>query len=118
MSLVEDARILGGFGPYFKRGDEATCWYCRETVIAHELYHDPTCPWLALPRIVAALEAAERMVEQLDLDGPWTSDPSRSSSHLMVCRLCEVDLERGYHADTCVWKALVSALAAGREEGE
>ena len=102
MSLVEDARILGGFCPYFKRGDEATCWYCRETVIAHELYHDPTCPWLTLPRIIAALEAAERIAaDQPNGEG-------------IYCACCGRFL--GSCVPDCAWQALVSALAAGQEE--
>lgn len=31
--------------------------------------HDPDCPWIAVPKIVAALEAAERMTTFSDEDG-------------------------------------------------
>lgn len=60
MSLLDDARELINRGP----GDpeypaDAPCPYCCF------LPHQEDCPWLALPRIVAVLEAAERWKQAL-----------------------------------------------------
>lgn len=41
------------------------CFECDASITVGEL-HAPDCPWLALPKIVAALEAAERSVRALD----------------------------------------------------
>ena len=54
MSVLDDARrlVASGSAPVDDQGD---CWFCQAMTRDHE----SDCPWLALPRIVAALEAAE-----------------------------------------------------------
>ena len=54
MSLVEDAKKLAEDG-WLYDGD---CGGCDGTDDGYE--HTLDCPWLSLPRIVIALEAAER----------------------------------------------------------
>ena len=43
---------------------DAWCWFCNARVVEHldappPKPHKPDCPWLSLPKIVAALERAE-----------------------------------------------------------
>ena len=59
MSPLEAARQLGGFNPFAwsDRAGYAFCVACDGV----EPAHNPDCPFLALPQIVAALEAAERV---------------------------------------------------------
>lgn len=58
MSAIEDARRLAGAEPVIhnKMTSENECAMCMGVSGDHV----PECPWLAMPRIVAALEAAER----------------------------------------------------------
>lgn len=73
MGLIEDARALAESDP--TRDDSSsspgTCRYCGgETVgrlLTMRVLHADTCPWLALPRIVAALEAAQQMLDYIDV---------------------------------------------------
>lgn len=72
MSLIEDAKALVGMapdpmGPY-------PCGVCGEYPVTDfvdghmvrcRIDHAPTCLWLAMPRIVAALEAAEAQEARL-----------------------------------------------------
>lgn len=60
MSLLEDARRLAEHEPIYNNGSYG---YCGE--LARSGLHASDCPWLAMPRIVAALEAAERMQQAL-----------------------------------------------------
>lgn len=53
MGLLDDARQLTAVSPM----NDGICVYCDMSD------HSPDCPWLALPRIVAALEAAERLLK-------------------------------------------------------
>ena len=57
MSLLDDARRLAEKEPV--RGID--CLYCA-AVMVDEYPHEPDCPWLSLPKIVAALEALELSV--------------------------------------------------------
>lgn len=58
MSILDDARRLAATDPWYEN-ERAGTSFC----IACGMYesHADDCPWLALPRIVAALEAAERL---------------------------------------------------------
>ena len=56
MSLVDDARKMAKTHPAGNR-ENTVCHLCGGRA---GCYGD--CPWLSLPRIVAALEAAERFV--------------------------------------------------------
>lgn len=68
MGLIEDARALAESDPTREDSSSSpgTCRYCGgETVgglLTMRVLHADTCPWLALPRIVAALEAAQQVV--------------------------------------------------------
>lgn len=58
MSLLDDARRLAD--PYAVPEDgPGICWWCGEPAMWIGGGHAPDCPWLSMPRIVAALEAAE-----------------------------------------------------------
>ena len=62
-TLLEAARWMAHNRPH-EVGE--ACWYCNGGWPADFSAEDPpkvSCPWLALPRIVAALEAAERLAE-------------------------------------------------------
>lgn len=72
MSLLDDARKLrdeqAGTWTEDGRGWMAACRFCDaySEVSEESLVHAPECPVLALPRIVAALEAAELMTIACD----------------------------------------------------
>lgn len=59
MILSDDARRLAVSNPVVAEGKIAIGAVCAVCWV--EGGHDSECPWLALPRIVAALEAAERL---------------------------------------------------------
>lgn len=71
MSPLEAARQmlekLGYDGPqdrYELPYTQSSCSLCdASTSEFFNMPHEPACPWLAMPRIVAALEAAERVVQ-------------------------------------------------------
>ena len=129
MGLVEDARTLArrGFTPW-EDSCHLTCELCGNDGAGVEGAHphDPTCPWLSMPRIVAVLEAAERMVAAADLVLVDTVQvlPSTQVVPEDGCRICHVVLEpNGEHDPACTvpwlrdaYQALVSALAAGSVE--
>lgn len=57
MSPLEAARRLAATDPFVDNERAGTfCVFCDAPK-----YHASDCPWLAMPKIVAALEAAERM---------------------------------------------------------
>lgn len=71
MTLLEDARRLVKAGHRKSEGGHLYCVRCRAhlcSVPTEECEepdwedHGPACPWLAMPRIVAALEAAEAVI--------------------------------------------------------
>lgn len=45
---------------------DGNCWYCFWHLLHDGSGHDPDCPWPVLPRIVAALEVAERVMDRFD----------------------------------------------------
>jgi hypothetical protein len=74
MSLLDDARRLAEMQPGWDPGTEG--WACsgcravsgpfadeeREADVAYAAFaHDPDCPWLSMPKIVAVIEAAARV---------------------------------------------------------
>lgn len=70
MTLVEAARRLTerGFTPY-DEDDAIICELCDQPVAVANTPngwagHAPVCPWLSMPRIVAALEAADRLIDR------------------------------------------------------
>lgn len=103
-SLVEDARRLDN-AP-LPTDDEGRCWFCEE-IPSEEGHHGP-CPWLALPRIVQALEAAERVAERFPED-----EKGRDilGSRFRKCAFCwHADIGGTLHAEDCPWQVLVAAL--------
>ena len=88
MGLIEDAkRLSDGYLDPMDRNDE--CELCG-LVISHA----DDCPWLAMPQIVKALEAAQAVV--------WED----------CCRLACCN--GGLHDDECPIPALRRALAGGQ----
>jgi hypothetical protein len=69
MSLIDDARRLWREGaPSIY--DTAFCGRCGKRRTGESTYdHDPDCPWLAMPRIVAVLEAGEAYVQEMEGQG-------------------------------------------------
>ncbi len=68
--LLDAARRLAEYPPSYDSRGHMLCGYCHED----EHVHAPDCPWLSLPKIVAALEAAEWMVkahESHEYPGYW-----------------------------------------------
>lgn len=105
MSLIDDARRIEEIDPTYE--DDGYVGLGRHVCVFCGTWapdHGGDCPWLSLPQIVAALEAAEKIVGVLDEDGP--TDNGRG----MVCRCCGVALATGYHDADCPWQALVTAL--------
>jgi hypothetical protein len=77
MAPLEAARCLAeGATP---DNDDGFCVYCQRRIVgtqwAKAVPHAPDCPWLALPAIVRALEAAERLVQSdrlfVEGEGTW-----------------------------------------------
>ncbi len=74
MTLLDDARRLSVGPPPLEKFDGEVCHYCRHLMVEivdnegnflKPQPHHPDCPWLAMPKIVAVLEAAERMVQEV-----------------------------------------------------
>ena len=60
MSLLDAARRLAETDPAELVNSHSRCHWCEEFTSTEQ--HTPDCPWLAMPQIVAALEAAERVI--------------------------------------------------------
>ncbi len=91
MSPLDAARNLAGDTPIdyagHDRGVLPTCWYCERS--GWEGDHADDCPILALPRIVAALEAAvqfesilKEWPEGMDIYGIWTDWTEKAKPHI------------------------------------
>lgn len=63
MNPLNAARMIERLAPWFREPDGSRCFYCDATLSDHRLRseHRRSCPWLAMPKIIAALEAAERV---------------------------------------------------------
>lgn len=125
MTLVEDARKIAISEPLQFNDDSRAinCLMCnsdhfrdghREIDPDREIDHAPDCSWLAMPKIVAALEAADRLVllspedETLMVgvwDCHWCGGVLVNESGYRV-----VEVEVAGHAPDCDWQALVAAL--------
>jgi hypothetical protein len=82
MSLVDDARRLAETCPSeTDRGGRGECYYCSggnyegdysdQTPTLADFRHQPDCPWLSMPKIVAALEVAEQLCHHMLLEEVW-----------------------------------------------
>lgn len=78
MSLIEDAKNLLADTPMATdRGGRGNCHYCcggnyeggylDESRTLPEPIHEHDCPWLSMPKIVAALEAANGLLQVVDI---------------------------------------------------
>ena len=115
MTLIEDARRIAAAGAPMSA--HAWCWFCHARLVGYfdfvnEQPHRPDCPWLSLPRIVAALEAAQALVEA----GPPIH--AYSSPFLFRCVYClgseEGSFSKEFHTVHVVddpWLELCSALS-------
>lgn len=86
---------------------DGNCWYCYWHLLHDGSGHDSDCPWPALPQIVAALEAAER------LESPVVLDIQYGTPDGVYCRDCGAGASSEalvIHAPDCAYRALVAAL--------
>lgn len=70
MTLIEDAKNVACSYPLWTSPDGVMyCFVCpgwaQITVGGVDFVHHADCSWLAMPRIIAALEAAERVISAL-----------------------------------------------------
>jgi hypothetical protein len=118
MTPLEAARRLAECEPYsppLLSADGSICAFCggdaddgRHWVEGKGWIDGPhcdDCPWLALPKIIAALEAAERLSSET---GPVAfAIPPR-----VLCRVCDSEGSDWTHTARCPWAALREALDA------
>lgn len=145
MSLLDAARRLAEIPPEWDEGEQS--WVCsgcntvvgpfidseRDADAGHESFvHEEHCPWLALPRIVAVLEAAETVVDATTFVAHDPLD-ERPDAHQLACKSCGEDMlcdcteaecddiepwaaammrnyRRIVHQSDCVAQALIMAL--------
>ena len=80
MSLLDDARNVVALGPCYVESIkpyEISCRYCGErppTIHSDHpgrspIPHDTDCPWLAMPQIIAALEAVDGILKDEIISG-------------------------------------------------
>ncbi len=112
MSLLDAARRLVELGP------PKSCEYnsfdgehvpimacCGASTLGPHL---PRCPWLSMPRIVAALEAADAFLMALP---EWKDKPElRDHDDVTGFGYCPICYESDGHLDACEYQALVAAL--------
>lgn len=72
MSLLDDARRLADDRPVrggsaLKSHPRGCCYYCGADGYGEP--HADDCSWLAMPRIVAALEAGEEYIREMEGQG-------------------------------------------------
>ena len=108
MSLLDDARRLAEGGP--PTYEDMFCLLCDAQVVAfgvNPVYpagpHRIDCPWPAMPRIVAALEAAGRIAN----DSPLDSKVAQGGAEVEACKFCYGEFA---HEADCPWQALVAAM--------
>lgn len=110
MSLIEDARRLANTDPEVAD----FCFACGND--SHKHYDD--CQWSVMPRIVLALEAAERMVAGLGLGiggGFITPYPDEQCWRCIACHADTAWVDGAVpntfdHEPDCSGQALVVAL--------
>lgn len=105
MSILDDARRLMAFADI-----PTECAFCGGKDDVGNYKHVTDCPWLSLSRIVAVLEAAERVTQDDPFILTWDHDGS-------YYNCWECDAPRGtYHEPDCLWQSLVAAMR-GEEIG-
>jgi hypothetical protein len=110
-NLLDDARYLAENAPIYTTDlDGQSVYFCVHCDLgdphwkAGGFKHAPDCPWLALPKIVAALEAAER-TSKFD---PWSDNGYIGT--VWECFGCGVRGDDKTHAEDCPWQAFSAAL--------
>lgn len=118
MSLLGDARRLADSdGLVFIDGYDDHDYYCPLDCNASDRHqdHNCDCPWLALPKIVAVLEAAERFANNMIRD---TFQGACGEISVYVCGACGAtaswEPEKIEHWDDCVGQTL-KMLLHGKE---
>ena len=107
MTPLAAARLIAA---EFPPTSEDACALCFGRVgwdhaTAESTNHEPACPWLLMPRIVAALEAADRVVAV----EPFVSMQGYGGHDEEECGVCGGEDEHAPDCDEC--KALRAALA-------
>lgn len=97
-----------------EHGDDAVrCSWCDGIVNRceneTEPAHYPDCPWLSMPRIVAALEAAERLKDRFRDRFPTEVEDGDDDTFAIAYACCGGNFYSPHMAH-CSWQALVSAL--------
>lgn len=120
MSLIEDAKRLArsGFTPW-EDSCHLTCEMCGEDGAGEDgpFPHSPNCPWLAMPRIVAALEAAEALVKVIDRSSvhyPSTITNVKTGEVIETCQAYCATWPCGAAKVDAAADALRDALAGGQ----
>lgn len=109
MTLLDEVRE---FASRFERGGECPVCGAYDPEDGPPENHADDCEMLTLmPRLVAALEAAERMLLLVDGDEPMDRDEAgRGDSSWSICGGDYGTL--GNHAPDCPWEALREAHGA------
>lgn len=109
MSLLDDAkRLLNEMDPTI----QGMCTFCygvedRPGATGARTQHKAGCVYLRRDRILAALEAAERVLNATI--GPGEEPTDDNDDEYVFCGLAVGDHE-GRSVDDCPWQALVVAL--------
>lgn len=110
MSLVDDARAIWDQGPYEIDQGGLWCQFCAEMPTSA---HKSDCPWLSMPGIVAALEAASAVAaDPAPTYWEWEQGeimpPGYGGGSVLKCARCRMKIDR--HADDCPWAIFKAAL--------
>lgn len=112
MGLIEDAKAILKLGNPVVDGK---CDLCEGSYslgpTGTPFSHKPDCPWLAMPRIVAALEAAQAFLLALP---EWRGKPDLRDHDDMSFGFCPVCGEPDGHYAGCEYQTLRDALAGGQ----
>lgn len=103
MSLLDDARRIMHAGP--ATYGEWECVLCHRDG-KDRLTHTDDCPWLAMPKIVKALEAGRALAGACKTR--WMGKGDTGVSRL--CRVCDSWIEEDGHIDGCQVQALNAAM--------
>lgn len=111
MSLLDDAKRLAEQDAFYSDPCPDGCCSSAECVFGCQndgRKHGPDCPWLSLPRIVAALEASERLTELIPpmyaqhvedvrekVDGSGTYSWCQSCDESWPCAMSEIIKRNG-----------------------
>jgi cytochrome c553 len=109
MTTFEDARRLAESDPWYSLPDGGAAGINVCAICNRAWEHAVDCPWLMLPKIVAALEAARELVDEL---------PLQTDGAIWTCAFCHgeqfdtllTDEEPFPHDADCSWQALTRAL--------